>query len=105
MNSEKIYWWLTLFVSELFASVFLLFLGCLSDVDNSPYHKPTQITVSLAFGLAVMIAINSFSVSSGGFMTPIMVLYCYINKMLDIPVSFKFFNKNLAEFKNLLINF
>jgi glycerol uptake facilitator-like aquaporin len=87
MKSEKIYWWMTLFFSELFASVFLLFLGCLSAVDKSPYYTPTHLSVSLAFGLAVMIGINSFSVSSGGFMSPIIVVYCYINKLLDIPVS------------------
>lgn len=101
MDKEKIYWWMTLFFSELFASVFLLFLGCLSCVDNSPYFTPNHLSISLGFGLAVMIGINSFNVSSGGFMTPIIVVYCYINKRLDIPVILI----NLTRKINFLSNF
>lgn len=67
MPSKKVCWWAALFLSEFFASAFLLFLGCLGCVDNSPFFKPSHVTISIAAGVAVMIGFNSFGIISGGY--------------------------------------
>lgn len=86
MIPKKYLRWIILFLSEVLASAIPLFIGCLGCVDNSPYFKPTHLTISLAFGFAIMIAINSFGVISGGYMTPAITLAAFMYKTLDLPV-------------------
>jgi aquaporin related protein len=86
MVSEKVLLRITVFLGEFLASAFLMFVGCLGSVDNSPYFIPSGVSICLTWGIAVMIGINSFGVVSGGFMTPIITLAAFVHKVIDLPV-------------------
>lgn len=74
----------------MIASMILLFVGCLGEVDNSPFFKPSIVTVAFSFGMAIMIGINAMGVVSGGHMTPIITLTVFLYKMMDLTVKVQF---------------
>lgn len=86
MVSEKVLWYFTWFLGEFLASVFLMFIGCLRSIDNSPFFTPNGVSICLVWGVAVMIGINSFGAVSDGFMTPIITLAAFIHKIVDLQV-------------------
>lgn len=87
MASKNNLWYLTVFFAEFFASAFLLFIGCLGSVDQSSFFEPSMVTISLAWGIAVMIGINSFGAVSGGFMTPMITLSAFLQNVIDLQVN------------------
>lgn len=80
--------WATYFLSEVIAAMILLFVGCLGEVNNSPFFTPSIPTVAVGFGLAILMGANTMGVVSGGHMTPIITLTVFINNMLDVKVKF-----------------
>lgn len=102
MVSLKILRYLTVFLGEFFASAFLMFMGCLGSVDNSPYFTPTGVSICLVWGVAVMISINSFGAVSGGFMTPIITLVAFLHKIIDLKVKIKFKGVKIFYFFKVL---
>lgn len=80
---------LTKFFAEFSASAIVVFLGCMGDVDQSPFFTPTYMSSSLVWGFAVMMGLNSFAHISGGFMSPLITLAAFIHNILDITVSKK----------------
>lgn len=57
-------------------------MGC---VDGF-HFKPTHLSISLAFGLAVMLIINIFACVGGGQLNPCITLIAVIYKLVSIPV-------------------
>lgn len=86
-------WLISLFIAEFLSAIFHVFLGCLGDVDNSPFFTPTVLSSSIIWGLTVLIAVNTFHVTSGGFLTPSITLAAFIHKRLDLSVRLFFYIK------------
>ncbi|KAG5676479.1 hypothetical protein PVAND_006310 [Polypedilum vanderplanki] len=87
LNQDKIKNWLVLFFAELLGTGILVFIGCLSCVDQFEHFHPTHLTICLAFGLSVMIAINCFGCVSGAHINPVVTLTAIIYKLVDIPTA------------------
>lgn len=87
LTQEKILRIISLFFSEIFATAILLFIGCMGCVDKFENFHPTHLTITLGFGLAVMIAINGFGCVSGAHINPCVTVAAVVYKILDIPVS------------------
>lgn len=70
-------------------SMILLFIGCMSEVDGYEFYSPSPMTVAIAFGIALMIAVNCVAgISAGGHVTPIVTIAAVVNGLLSFPVNF-----------------
>ena len=88
MGQRKIWFLVTSFLGETLATMLLLFLGCMSAVDGFSFYVPSQMSVAIAFGCALMIAVNCVAgISSSGHLTPIVTMCAVINGLLSLPVN------------------
>lgn len=85
--SDKKLWLIAIFLAEFIGTAFILFLGCMGGVDKSPYFIASGFTVSIAFGVSVMIGINCFGAVSGAFLSPIVAISAFINNAIDLWVN------------------
>ncbi|KAK5646367.1 hypothetical protein RI129_004831 [Pyrocoelia pectoralis] len=77
--------------SELFGTAILVFLGCMScTVGLSGGHVPHE-QISLAFGLAVMLSVQTFGHISGSHINPIITIAAAVTGQLafiEVPIYF-----------------
>lgn len=81
---------LVVFLAECIGTGLLVFIGCMGavPVGEAPDLKhPSHLSISLAFGLAVMLIINIFGMVTGAHLNPVVTLGAYIYKLVSIPVS------------------
>lgn len=77
---------LAIFLAEMIGTGLLVFIGCMGCVDGF-HFKPTHLTISLTFGLAVMLIINTFGCVSGGQLNPVITLTAVVYKRVSVPVK------------------
>jgi aquaporin related protein len=78
----------TLFLSEMFGTAMLLFLGCMGCVHNFLPEHVAHLQICLNFGLAVMISIQTFGVTSGSHINPAVSLCAAIYGSITYATMF-----------------
>lgn len=77
---------LTVFLAETIGTGMLVLLGCMGCVTIGE-HAPSHLSITLAFGLAVMLILNIFAMVSGAHLNPAVSIAAVIYKLISIPVS------------------
>lgn len=77
---------ISIFLSELLGTALLLFLGCMSCIswDGKPVNS---LQIGIAFGMVVMIIIQTFGCVSGAHLNPAVTLAAIIYNLLTVQVK------------------
>ncbi|KAF5295029.1 hypothetical protein FQR65_LT10582 [Abscondita terminalis] len=77
--------------SEFFGTAILVFLGCMSCAVGVSGGNVPHVQISLAFGLGVMLAVQTFGHISGSHINPIITIAAAVSKQLafiEVPIYF-----------------
>lgn len=74
-----------IFLSELFGTALLVFIGCSSCLSWNSNLNVLQIVLS--FGFAVLISVQIFGCISGAHINPSVTVAAVIFRLISIPVS------------------
>lgn len=75
-----------MFLGELLGTALLLFLGCASCLSWNG-TAPSNLQTSLAFGMVVMLIIQTFGCVSGAHLNPAVTLAAIVYDMISIQVN------------------
>jgi aquaporin related protein len=82
---------ITLFLAELFGTAILVFIGCMGCVMDYVPSYVGHLQICLNFGLAVMISIQTFGVTSGSHINPAVSVSAAIYGLITYPVIYSQF--------------